>query len=98
MNMVFRPRGVWPGTVTAQSFFTSADEAAAWLANTCSELMGLRPQVDGGRRLIADPTMFKQGYRETAKLLHPDNLKTGNTEKFRLLQAAKELIEKAVPV
>ena len=98
MNMVFRPLGVWPGTVTAQSFFTSADEAAAWLANTCSELMGLRPQVGGGRRLIADPTMFKQVYRETAKLLHPDNLKTGNTEKFRLLQAAKELIEKAVPV
>ncbi len=94
------PMGDTPpvGAATANDFFSSADSAVDWVDNEVAASMGISSPKRGSGVLLKDKEMLRSFIREAARIFHPDNLKTGNVEKFQKLQAAKELIEKAALV
>lgn len=91
------PMGDTPptGVAAAQDFFRTAEEAAEWMVVTLSDRFGMNRPEDC-RRLLDEPETLKSFYRELVKYMHPDV--GGDVKDFQKLQAAKELIEKAVTV
>lgn len=70
--------------------FSSQEAAVRWLV-----MLVAGEDVDDGfvRKMLDGGDLFKQHYREAAKMVHPDS--GGSAEQFAMLQEAKRLIEGA---
>jgi hypothetical protein len=74
-----------PAPTRPRNDFTGEVDAAVWLNSVVVKEYDVN-LLDG------DPSKRKRAYQIAARLLHPDTPGTGNDEKFRLLQKAKEIL------